>query len=41
MGRNVERAMVAFAAQYCAGLGLREVRADYLFAAKNKPRSKF
>jgi FkbH-like protein len=41
MGRNVEQAMVAFAAQYCSGLGLREVRADYLFTAKNKPCFKF
>jgi FkbH-like protein len=37
MGRNVEQAMVAFAAQYCASLGLREVHADYLLTAKNKP----
>jgi FkbH-like protein len=37
MGRNVERAMVAFAVQYCASLGLRELRAHYLPTAKNKP----
>ena len=41
IGRNVEQAMVAFAAQYCSGLGLREVRADYLLTAKNNPCFKF
>jgi len=41
MGRNVERAMVAFAASYCKGLGLTELRADYLPTAKNKPCLKF
>lgn len=37
MARDVEHAMVAFAAQHCAGLGLRELRANYLPTAKNKP----
>jgi FkbH-like protein len=37
MGRKVEQAMVAFAAQYCSGVGLRELRADYLRTAKNNP----
>ena len=41
MGRNVERAIVAFAAAYCKGLGLTELRADYLPTAKNKPCLKF
>jgi predicted enzyme involved in methoxymalonyl-ACP biosynthesis len=41
MGRNVEQTMVAFAAQYCSGLGLRELRADYLLTAKNNPCFKF
>jgi FkbH-like protein len=41
MGRNVEQVMVAFAAQYCSGLGLRQVRADYLPTAKNKPCFEF
>jgi FkbH-like protein len=41
MGRNVEQAMVAFAAQYCAGLGIRELRAHYLPTPKNKPCLKF
>lgn len=41
MGRKVEQAMVAFAAEYCSGLGLREVRADYLLTAKNNPCLKF
>jgi hypothetical protein len=29
--------MVAFAAAYCKGLGLTELRADYLSTSKNKP----
>jgi FkbH-like protein len=37
MGRNVEHAMVAFAARHCSTLGLRELRANYLPSAKNKP----
>jgi FkbH-like protein len=37
IGRNVEHAMVAFAAQYCATSGLRELRANYVPTAKNKP----
>jgi FkbH-like protein len=37
MGRKVEQAMVAFAAQYCSNSGLREMRADYILTAKNKP----
>ena len=37
MGRNVERAMVAFAAQHCTHLGLRELRANYIPTSKNKP----
>ena len=37
IGRNVEHAMIAFAAQYCSTLGLRELRANYLPTAKNKP----
>jgi len=37
MGRNVEHAMVAFAASYCRSLGLSELRADYLPTEKNKP----
>jgi FkbH-like protein len=37
MGRNVEHAMVAFASQYCATLGLHELRANYIATAKNKP----
>lgn len=37
MGRNVEHAMVAFAAQYCSSLGLRELNANYSPTAKNKP----
>jgi len=37
MGRNVERAMVAFAVQYCAALGLRELSANYVPTPKNKP----
>jgi FkbH-like protein len=41
MGRNVEHAMVAFAAQYCAGLGLVKLQADYLSTPKNKPCLKF
>jgi hypothetical protein len=41
MGRNVEHAMVAFAARYCKGLGLTELRADYLPTSKNKPCLKF
>jgi FkbH-like protein len=41
MGRNVEKAIVAFAVQYCAGLGLKELRAKYLPTPKNKPCLKF
>ena len=41
MGRNVEHAMVAFAVQYCASLGLKELRAKYLPTPKNKPCLKF
>jgi predicted enzyme involved in methoxymalonyl-ACP biosynthesis len=41
MGRNVESAMVAFVAQYCAALGLQELRADYFPTAKNKPCFRF
>ena len=41
MGRNVEHAMVAFAARYCQELGLTDLRADYLPTAKNKPCLKF
>jgi FkbH-like protein len=37
MGRNVEHAMVAFAAQHCTTLGLRELRAIYIPTPKNKP----
>jgi FkbH-like protein len=37
MGRNVERVMVACAAQYSAALGLEELRAQYLPTAKNLP----
>jgi FkbH-like protein len=41
MGRNVETTMVAFAARYCAGLGLEKLQADYLSTPKNKPCLKF
>ncbi len=41
MGRNIERAMLAFASQYCASLGLRELRAHYLPTLKNKPCLEF
>jgi FkbH-like protein len=37
MGRNVERVMVACAAQHSAALGLKELHAEYLPTAKNKP----
>ena len=37
MGRKVENAMLAFAAEQCAAAGLRELRADYIPTAKNKP----
>ena len=37
MGRKVEHAMVAFAVQYCASLGLKELSAKYLPTPKNKP----
>jgi FkbH-like protein len=37
MGRNIERAIVAFAARYCADLGVRELCATYLPTPKNKP----
>jgi FkbH-like protein len=37
MGRNVERVMVACAAQHSAALGLEELRAQYLPTAKNRP----
>jgi FkbH-like protein len=41
MGRHVENAMVAFAAQYCLGRNMRELRANYLPTPKNKPCLKF
>ncbi len=41
MGRNVEQAMVAFAAQHCAAVELRELQARYLETAKNKPCLRF
>lgn len=41
MGRHVESAMVAFAAQYCVGRDIRELRANYLPTPKNKPCLKF
>jgi FkbH-like protein len=41
MGRNVEKAIVAFAVQYCSGVGLKELRAKYLPTSKNKPCLKF
>lgn len=37
IGRRVEDAMVAFAAEYCAAAGLEELHANYLPTAKNKP----
>jgi len=37
MGRNVERVMVACAAQHTAAQGLEELRAQYLPTAKNRP----
>jgi len=37
MGRNVERVMVACGARHCAALGLKELQAQYLPTAKNKP----
>ncbi len=37
MGRNLENAMLAFAAEQCAAAGLRELRANYVPTAKNKP----
>jgi len=37
MGRNVEHAMVAFAAQHCTSLGLHELHANYVPTPKNKP----
>jgi FkbH-like protein len=37
MGRNVERAMVAFAAEHCNVLGLRKLSAIYIPTPKNKP----
>lgn len=37
MGRNVERVMVACAAQYAAASGVQELQAEYLPTAKNKP----
>lgn len=37
MGRNVERVMLAHAAQYCVASGLEEMQAQYLPTAKNKP----
>lgn len=41
MGRNVEHAMVAFAAKYCSGMGLRELRAHYVPTTRNKPCHQF
>jgi FkbH-like protein len=41
MGRHVENAMVAFAAQYCAGRKMTELRANYLPTAKNTPCLRF
>ena len=41
MGRNIERVMVAFAAQHCAALGLQVLRADYFPTAKNEPCLRF
>jgi FkbH-like protein len=41
MGRNIEHAMVAFAACHCKGLGLTDLRADFLLTSKNKPCLKF
>lgn len=37
MGRNVERVMVACAAQYGSASGLEELQAEYLPTAKNRP----
>ena len=37
IGRRVEDAMVAFAAEYCAAAGLEELHANYLPTAENKP----
>jgi FkbH-like protein len=41
MGRSVENAMVAFAVQYCASAGLKELHAKYIPTPKNKPCLKF
>jgi FkbH-like protein len=41
MGRNVERSMVAFAAKCCTGLGLQELRANFVPTPKNKPCHQF
>jgi FkbH-like protein len=41
MGRDVERVMLACAAQHCAALGLEELRARYLPTAKNRPCLEF
>lgn len=41
MGRHVENAMVAFAARYCVGRNMTELRANYLPTPKNKPCLKF
>lgn len=37
MGRNVEGAMVALAAEHCRALGLRKLSAVYISTRKNKP----
>lgn len=37
MGRNIERAMLAVAAQYCRSRGLLDLIATYIPTAKNKP----
>jgi len=41
MGRSVEQAMVAFAAQQCASAGLRELHATHIPTPKNQPCLKF
>jgi FkbH-like protein len=41
MGRNVERVLLACAAQHSAALGLEELRAQYLPTAKNRPCLEF
>lgn len=37
MGRNVERAMVAFAARHCARMNAKDLQAVFIPTAKNKP----